>query len=133
MFAILDQPRACPKCRKSLPLTAFRRRSRAQGCAPSWCHECRNGQDRARRARHRELEAHEYLRRIRFGTPPAKVETLFALAAHRVGGIEVLGDWFAARLRSGSNRSRLAAMNLLLKLVVARAWLEKKPRSQPIL
>lgn len=86
MPAIPDQPRACPKCRLTLPLTAFRRRSRAQGCAPSWCHECRNAQDRARRARYRELEAHEYLRRIRFGTPPEQVAVLYALAVRRAGG-----------------------------------------------
>lgn len=131
--AILDQPRACPKCRQTLPLTTFKRRSRAQDCAPSWCRVCRNAQDRARRARQRELEAHEYLRRIRFGTSPTKVETLFALAAYRAGSIEALGDWFAARLRSGSNRSRLAASILFMKLTLARAWLEKTPRSQPIL
>ena len=132
MSANLDQSHTCPKCHQTLPLTAFKRRSRAQGCAPSWCRDCRNSHDRARRAHQRQLEAHEYLRRIRWGTPPERVEELYARAAERVGGDEAITDWLHGRLHSSSNRTSLAAVSFIFKLMVASEALEirKNPRAR---
>ena len=130
--ANLDQSHTCPKCCLTLPLTAFKRRSRKQGCAPSWCRECRNSHDRARRAHQRQLEAHEYLRRIRWGTLPERVEELYALAAERVGGDEAITDWLHGRLHSSSNRTSLASVNFIFKLMIASEALEirKNPRAR---
>lgn len=119
MSAILEPQHLCPKCGDIHSLSAFKLRSRTQGRSPSWCKPCRNGQDRRRRARQRERDVNEYLRRIRFSSPPARVEALFVSAARRAGGIDVVSQRIAERIRSPHIRTALSAVTLLLKLVCA--------------
>ncbi len=119
MIAILEPQHACPKCGDTHPLSAFKLRSRLQGRSPSWCKECRNRQDRIRRTRQRERDVNEYLRRIRFSSPPARVEAMFVSAARRAGGIDVVSQRIADRIRSPHIRTALSAVTLLLKLVCA--------------
>lgn len=114
-----DEFRVCPKCHGVRPLSAFKLRSKAQSCAPSWCRGCVNLQARARRARKRQLAASEMLRRIRFGSPAERVYTLLGGAARLSGGVDVLSTKLDQQLRSGNLRIALSAATMVLKLTVA--------------
>lgn len=119
MIAVPEPKHVCPKCGDTHSLSEFKLRSRLQGRSPSWCKDCRNRQDRIRRARQRERDVNEYIRRIRFRSPPARVEALFVSAARRAGGIDVVSQRIAERIRSPHIRTALSAVTLLLKLVCA--------------
>lgn len=119
MATVSNPQHTCPKCRQTLPLTAFKLRSRSQGRSPSWCRPCVNLQARAKRARHRERLSNECIRRIRFGSTPDRVEVLFTVAAQFAGGIDVLAARLDARLHSHNLRSALGGATLFFKLMLA--------------
>lgn len=121
MDAILDQLRICPQCHDTLPLSAFKLRSRLQGRAPSWCRECRNRKDRERRVRHhsrvQKLALNECLRRIRRNSPPDRASVLFSAAFYLAGGSRSFAEILADRVRSKSPVTALRAIALLIVLV----------------
>ena len=119
MPAIREPQHTCPKCGDTLPLTAFKLRSRSQGRTPSWCKECRNSQDRGRRVRQRIRQLNECLRRVRFGTSPQRVGILFTTAAHFAGGMDLLAHRLESQIRGRSPRVSVSAAALLIKLVIA--------------
>lgn len=65
--------------------------------------------------------------------PPERVKELYAHAAVRAGGNEAITDWLHGRLHSSSNRTSLAAVNFIFKLMVASEALDfrKNPRARP--
>ncbi len=119
MIAILEPQHLCPKCGDTRRLSEFKLRSRSQGRSPAWCKECRNRQDRIRRARQREREINEFVRRIRFGSPPDHVLTLLNLAADRAGGVQQLADRLGAALMSRRNSIALRASRLVTIMLAA--------------
>lgn len=119
----LNGMRCCPKCNQQLPLDQFKRRSVAQGRAPSWCKPCIATAERARRQRLKDASIRDLGRHIKAGTSAATTRAVVRNLVQRLGGIDAVADSLAhlweTGMASGSYRDRWAAASLILRVVQA--------------
>lgn len=112
--------RTCPRCAEAKRLPEFKRRSFAQGNAPTWCKECVNAAARERRRRKRSAALTSLGRRLRTGTRVTRTEAVVAETIRRLGGIEGFGKATADLVQKCvGRRESLSAFRLVWQMILA--------------
>ena len=73
----------------------------------------------ARRARQRQRDANEFIRRIRPNSQPSRIDSLITRAARRAGDVGIIGKQIRDRLDSKNLLTALRGTSLLIALVRA--------------